>query len=57
MTFEENGIFVRATSGQEKTQCPKCSHERRKSSDPCLSVNIDEGCLALPSLWLEGIVK
>ncbi len=43
MTFEENGIFVRATSGQEKTQCPKCSHERRKSSDPCLSVNIDEG--------------
>ena len=43
MTFEENGISVRNTSGQEKTQCPKCSHTRRKGSDPCLSVNIDEG--------------
>ena len=43
MTFESNGIYVSATSGQEKTKCPKCSHRRRKSSDPCLSVSIDEG--------------
>jgi twinkle protein len=43
MTFESNGIYVSATSGQEKTKCPKCSHRRRKSFDPCLSVNIDEG--------------
>ena len=43
MTFESNGIFVRASSGQEKTKCPECSGSRRKSFDPCLSVNIDEG--------------
>ena len=43
MTFESNGIFVRGTSGQEKTKCPQCSPRRKKSFDPCLSVNIDEG--------------
>ena len=43
MTFESNGIFVRGTSGQEKTTCPECSPKRRKSYDTCLSVNIDEG--------------
>lgn len=43
MTFEENGIYLKSTSGQEKTKCPKCSHQRRKTSDPCLSVNIDDG--------------
>ena len=29
--------------GSIKTQCPKCSHERKNKKDPCLSVNIDEG--------------
>ena len=43
MTFEELGINLRHSSGQEKTNCPKCSHTRKKGSDPCLSVNIDEG--------------
>lgn len=43
MTFDELGINLRHSSGQEKTQCPKCSNDRRKSSDQCLSVNIDEG--------------
>ncbi len=43
MTFEENGIYLRDTSGQEKTTCPECSNGRRKTSDKCLSVNIDEG--------------
>ena len=43
MTFEENGIFIKDTSGQVKTQCPKCSKSRRNTSDPCLSVNVDEG--------------
>ena len=43
MTLESNGIYVKATSGQEKTKCPQCSHRRRKSFDLCLSVNIDEG--------------
>jgi twinkle protein len=43
MTFEEHGIYIKSTGGQEKTKCPKCSHQRKKGSDPCLSVNIDEG--------------
>ena len=43
MTFEENGIYVKGTSGQEKTICPKCSHTRKNKSDKCLSVNIDDG--------------
>lgn len=43
MTFEENGIYLKSTSGQEKTTCPECSSGRRNSSDKCLSVNIDEG--------------
>lgn len=43
MTFEEKGIFLIDTSGQEKTTCPKCSNGRKKSRDKCLSVNIDDG--------------
>lgn len=43
MTFEEKGIFLIDTSGQEKTICPKCSNGRKKSRDKCLSVNIDDG--------------
>ena len=45
MTFEENGIYVNGhiNQGQAKVQCPKCSHSRRKTSDPCLSVNVEEG--------------
>ena len=43
MTFEENGIYLKETSGQEKTICPECSTGRRKAKDKCLSVNIDEG--------------
>lgn len=30
-------------SGTIKTQCPKCSNDRRNKKDPCLSVKIDEG--------------
>ena len=43
MTFEDHGIYVKGSSGQEKVVCPKCSYQRKKGSDPCLSVNIDEG--------------
>ena len=43
MTFEDKGIFIKDTSGQEKTTCPKCSNGRKKSSDRCLSVNVDDG--------------
>ena len=30
-------------SGEVKTICPKCSHQRKKKSDPSLGVNIDTG--------------
>ena len=43
MTFSDYGIIIKKSSGQVKTRCPKCSHDRKKKSDPCLSVNIDEG--------------
>ena len=40
----ELGITLKGrVSGQFKTVCPKCSHERKKKNEPCLSVNIDEG--------------
>jgi 5S rRNA maturation endonuclease (ribonuclease M5) len=42
-TFAELGISTKRTSGEEKTPCPNCSHKRKKSSEPCLSVNHDEG--------------
>ena len=31
------------TSGSLKTECPKCSQDRKNKKDLCLSVNIDEG--------------
>ena len=57
MTFQENGIYLRNTSGQEKTTCPKCSHQRRKGSDPCLSVNIDEGVWHCHHCGWKGTLK
>lgn len=31
------------TSGTIKAICPACSHDRKKKTDPCLSVNLDKG--------------
>ena len=43
-TFSELGIDVRGrASGQVKTLCKKCSHQRKKKNAPCLSVNLDSG--------------
>ena len=42
--LQDLGIDLRNRSaGQIKTRCPKCSHERKKKNDPCLSVNITDG--------------
>src|SRR4051794_34534989 len=35
------GIRVQNREGEQKTQCPKCSHIRRKKKDRCLSVKIE----------------
>jgi twinkle protein len=44
MNWQSLDIDVKGrTAGQIKTTCPKCSHTRKKKTDPCLSVNIDDG--------------
>tara|TARA_R110002074_G_scaffold294532_2_gene466130 strand:- start:364 stop:2064 length:1701 start_codon:yes stop_codon:yes gene_type:complete len=58
MSFHENGITIKRNSGQVKTQCPKCSQDRKKKSDPCLSVNIDEGVWNCHNCgWTGGLKK
>tara|TARA_R110000851_G_scaffold44178_3_gene108762 strand:- start:1419 stop:3110 length:1692 start_codon:yes stop_codon:yes gene_type:complete len=58
MTFSDNGIIVKRTSGQVKTKCPKCSQDRKKKSDPCLSVNIDTGVWNCHNCgWTGGLKK
>jgi len=57
MSFLDNGIVVKKTNGQIKTRCPKCSHDRKKKSDPCLSVNIDEGIWNCHNCGWNGSLK
>jgi twinkle protein len=43
-THAELGIDTRdQASGQVKTICPQCSHQRKKKYDTCLSVDLDDG--------------
>ena len=53
-TFEELGISTRRSTGEEKTLCPNCSSTRKKHSDPCLSVNHDEGVFHCHHCDLRG---
>jgi twinkle protein len=51
------GIKLTKRSGQTKTLCPKCSHTRKKKSEPCLSVNVDIGtykCFNPDCDWSRG---
>ena len=57
MTFRDYDITIKRTTGQVKTKCPKCSHERKKKSDPCLSVNIDEGIWNCHNCGWNGALK
>ena len=57
MTFHDNGIQIKKNSGQVKTKCPKCSYGRKKKSDPCLSVNIDEGIWNCHNCGWKGTLK
>jgi len=42
--LEALGIDLRKLKGNQiNTTCPKCSHTRKKKTDPCLSVTIDTG--------------
>ena len=41
-TLKEHGIHLRSDSpGDHKTRCPQCSDQRKKKSDPCLSVTVE----------------
>jgi len=43
-TFADYNIHIDpGLTGNIKTTCPECSAERKKNSEPCLSVNIDMG--------------
>lgn len=43
-TWQDYGIDIRGkTTGELKTTCPWCSPYRKKSTYPCLSVNLDKG--------------
>lgn len=44
MTFADYGIDIpqNKVSGNVNTTCPKCSHERKKSQQKCLNVNLDK---------------
>jgi len=55
--LEQIGIIVKGNAGMTKTKCPKCSHERKKKSDPCLSVNIDKGLYNCHNCGWSGGVK
>ena len=37
------GISLKTNNLQQKTTCPKCSHNRKNKKDPCLSVNLEKG--------------
>lgn len=44
MALEDHGIHPSpGSTGEIRMACPQCSPSRRKSSDPCLAVNVDEG--------------
>jgi twinkle protein len=57
MGFHEYGIIIKRASGQVKTKCPKCSHERKKKNETCLSVNIDEGVWNCHNCGWNGSLK
>jgi twinkle protein len=51
------GIRLRKRSGQEKTTCPQCSAGRKKKTEPCLSVNINEGSYNCFNCKWQGNVR
>lgn len=50
------GIETRGRqTGQLKTLCPECSHTRTKKTDPCLSVNLDDGVYHCHNCGWQGV--
>jgi len=58
MTFEDYGIrgINPSSKEQQRTTCPKCSADRDKANDTCLSVNADKGVwFCWHCLWTGGL--
>ena len=56
--FSDYGIHIdESKSGNQKTPCPKCSANRKNSSDPCLSVNTVEGVYHCHHCGWKGSIK
>ena len=62
----DKGIQLRSyETGQHKTTCPECSHQRKNKRDLCLSININEKgarwrchhCLWEGNAWKETLRK
>lgn len=58
-SFQELGIRLKKSSGQEKTLCPRCSHNRKPKNrkNPCLSVSIDEGIFNCKNCGWTGSIN
>jgi twinkle protein len=58
-TFQDFGINIpgNKVSGQVKTLCPRCSDLRKHKSDPCLSVNLDQGVWNCHNCGFSGTLK
>jgi len=56
MRWKELGIDISKVRGG-KTTCPKCSHTRKHKSDPCLSVDIQNGLWHCHNCGFSGSAK
>jgi len=56
-TFYDYGINVSKSSGHERVLCPHCSDSRKKSTQKCLAVNIDEGVWFCHHCGWSGCLK
>ena len=54
--FHEMGIELKNIKDNGKTICPKCSHDRKKKNDPCLSVDIVKGAYNCHNCGWAGYV-
>jgi twinkle protein len=55
--FHDFNIDVSAISGQERTTCPQCSLDRKKSAERCLSVNTTDGTWFCHHCGWSGTLK
>ena len=55
--FNDLGIYPKARIVEQKLPCPKCSTERRKKNDPCLSINLEKGFYNCHHCGWSGNVK